>query len=143
MGKEYATNLSDRQWKILEPLVPKVKSNGKTGGRPAEYERRWVINAILYLLRAGCAWRLLPKEFPPYRLVFHYFSLWKKDGTWKQIHDHLRGEVRESVGRKRTPTAGIIDSQSVKTTEKGGSAAMMRGRKSRAANGTSSSIRSV
>ena len=137
MGKIYATDLNDRQWSILEPLVPGVKSDRKTGGRPADYCRRAIIDGILYLLRTGCAWRLLLKEFPPYAIVFHYFSQWKKDGTWKRIHDRLRGDVRESVGKKRMPTAGIIDSQSVKTTEKRGSTAMTRGRKSRVASGTS------
>lgn len=141
MGKRYATDLSDAEWEILKPLVPKPRSNRKIGGRPIEYERRSIVDAILYLLRTGCAWRLLPNDFPPYQIVYHYFSTWKKDGTWKRIHDRLRGDVRESVGKNRSPSAAIIDSQSVKTTEKGGSAVTTQERRSRVASGMCSSTR--
>ena len=121
----YSTDLTDAEWTLLEPLVPAPK----LGGRPAKYPRREVINAIRYVLRAGCAWRLLPHDLPPWQLAYHYFWLWRRDGTWRQIHDALLPGVRKSGGRNPTPSAAIIDSQSVKTTEKGGPEAMTRGRK--------------
>jgi putative transposase len=130
--KVYSTDLTDAQWRCLEPLVPAPKP----GGRPAKYPRREIVNAILYLLRSGCSWRLLPHDFPPWRIVFYYFWRWRKAGIWAQIHDTLRGDVRQAAGRPRQPSAGIMDSQSVKTTEKGGSAAMMRGSKLRGVSAT-------
>ncbi len=112
----YPSDMTDEEWAILDPLVPAAK----TGGRPRQYERREVVNAIRYLLRSGCSWRMLPHEFPPYRTVFHYFRTWRQDGTWERIHDYLRDEVRQKQGREVSPSAGVMDSQSVKTTEKGG-----------------------
>jgi len=82
-----------------------------------------VVNAIFYVLRSGCAWRMLPKDFPPYQTVYMYFKQWEKDGTWEKVHDVLRDRVRSREGRKKSPSAGIVDSQSVKTTEKGALAA--------------------
>jgi putative transposase len=118
----------------MEPLVPQAKR----GGRPEEYPKREIINGIRYLVRTGCAWRLLPREFPPWSTVYHYFRAWKTDGTWFTIHEYLRGEVRERVGRQRQPSAAVIDSQSVKTTEQGGLLLdTMRARRSRAASATS------
>lgn len=111
----YPTDLTDGEWAILEPLVPAPKS----GGRPAKYSRREVINAIRYVLRTGCAWRLMPHDLPPWQLVYHYFWAWRREGIWQQIHDTLHIRVRQATGREGSPSAAIIDSQSVKTTEKG------------------------
>lgn len=114
--KLYHTELSDKDWKLLGPLVPQPKP----GGRPAEYTRRDIVNAILYLLRTGCAWRLLPREYPPFPTVFHYFTNWKKDGTWRRNHDTLVERVRKEDGREKYPSAGIIDSQTAKTADQAG-----------------------
>lgn len=123
--RKYSTDLSDAEWQILEPLLPPEKP----GGRHRRYPMRDIIDALQYVLRAGGAWRLLPHDFPHWRAVYEYFRCWKKDGTWLRIHDHLHEEVRQQMQRKVQPSAAIIDSQSVKTTEKGGLLAMMGRRK--------------
>lgn len=117
----YPTDLTDRQWNILKPLLPSARGKGTSGGRPRDVDLREVLNAVFYLLRTGCAWRMLPHDFPAWPIVRYYFDAWKKDGTWKKIHDVLRAKVRIRAGKNPEPTAGIIDSQSSKTTEKGGS----------------------
>ena len=115
----------------------------KPGGRPVKYPRREIVNAILYLVRSGCQWRMLPHEFPPWKTVYGYFAAWKKDGTLDRLHDELRGDLRQAEGKQRQPTAAILDSQTVKTTEKGGHTAMTAVRRSTAASGTSWSTRSA
>lgn len=123
--RAYQSDLSDMEWRILEPLLPPERP----GGRHRGYAVREIINAIQYLIRGGCAWRLLPHDLPQWQSVYHYFRRWKRDGTWLRIHDHLHQEVRKQMGRDAQPSAVIIDSQSVKTTEKGGSTAMMERRR--------------
>ena len=135
----YPSDLSDKQWQIIAPLIPPAKP----GGRPRVVDTREVINATLYLVRSGCAWRMLPTDFPPWSTVHGYYRRFRLAGVWQQIHDSLREQVRLEAGREATPSAAIIDSQSVKTTEKGGAAVMMPARKSTAANDISLSRPSV
>lgn len=112
---DYPSDLTDEQWQIIRWLLPK---KCKRGRKPAD--RREVVNAILYVNRTGCQWRALPHDFPKWKTVYNTFWRWRKDGVWQRIHDTLRERVRSSEGKKKTPTAAIIDSQSVKTTEVGG-----------------------
>ena len=121
----YPTDLTDAQWKRIAPYVPRPKP----GGRPAQYTRREVVNAILYQARNGCTWRALPHDLPPYRIVFHYFRAWQADGTWDRLHDALREKVRRQAGKRPKPTAAILDSQSVTTTEVGGPRGIDAGKK--------------
>jgi len=114
----YPTDLTDEQWDLLRVLLPKPRPAGSRG-RPRA-DMRKIFNGLLYYVRAGCAWRLLPKDFGPYQTVNHYFRMFKGQGHWQWMHDVLRGAVRESVGKRRQPTAAILDSQTVRSADQAG-----------------------
>jgi putative transposase len=121
----YPSDLTDAQWRLVEKRIP----SPLPGGRPRSVDMREVLNGILYLVRTGCSWRQLPHDFPPWGTVHYYYRVFRLNGTWERIHEALREQVRKDAGRKRTPSAAILDSQSVKTTEKGGRAATTPARK--------------
>ncbi len=124
----YSSDLTDAQWALVEPMLTRPRrSDGR--GRPREVDVREVLNAILYVLREGCRWRSLPHDFPNWNTVYWYFARWTEDGTWERVNDHLRRQWRVQIGRDAEPSAAIIDSQSVKTTEKGVIAASTRARR--------------
>lgn len=120
--KGYPSDLRDEEWALLEPLVPAVKS----GGRPARHTRhtrREIVNAILYVIQGGNQWRALPHDLPPWQTAYYYFRRWRNDGTWETLHSAVREQARKRLGREATPSAAILDSQSVKSSQRGGRAA--------------------
>ena len=116
MDAVYPTDLSDEQWQAMSRLIPPAKP----GGRPRTVNMRQVLNALFYLLRTGCAWRMLPQEYPPKDTVYYYFKTFRENGVWERIHDLLRKRVRVQHGKHQQPSAAILDSQSVKTAGKRG-----------------------
>jgi putative transposase len=122
----YPSDLTDEQWETLQQVVPKPK-RGRSG-RPPLYARREVWNAIFYQSRTGCQWRALPHDFPPWNLIWEHFCRWRDSGLIERVHDALREQVRTAAGKEATPSAAIIDSQSVRTPQKGGPTAMMLAR---------------
>ena len=119
VARGYASDLNDAQWALIERHIPPARP----GGRPRRVDIRAIVNAIFYLLRTGCQWRLLPKEFPPWGTVWWYFRRWRREGLWVHIHRALYQLVRAKAGRRPGPSVVIMDGQSVKTTEKGAFAA--------------------
>ena len=112
----YWTDLTEAQWAAIAPLVP----DAKPGGRPRKASSRELVNAILYALRAGCSWRLLPADLPPWQTVYYYLQRWRREGVWARIHHLVLVGDRERAGREPSPTAAIIDSQSVRTADQRG-----------------------
>jgi putative transposase len=116
MRRPYSTDLSDAEWAYLEEHLPTTENEG----RPRLHSLREILDAIFYITRSGCAWRLLPHEFPPWKTVYHYFRAWRLNGSWERMHQALRERVRVRLERNPQPSAGVVDSQSVKTTGVGG-----------------------
>ena len=140
--QRYPSDVTDAEWTIIAPMIPPQRQ----GGRHRETDMREVMNAVRYVLRTGCQWRQLPKDFPPRSTVYNYFWEWTRYGVLDRIHHMLLVKVREVEGREASPTAAIIDTQAVKATEKGGLKAIRsdttQQRKPRALSAMSSSIRS-
>jgi transposase len=139
-GLRYPSDLTNEEWALVEPLIPPARR----GGAKRTVDVREVVNGLMYVLSTGCQWRAIPKDLPPRSTIYDYFDLWSWEGALNRIHDALYLRCREAASREASPTAAIIDSQSVKSAEKGGRAsirpATTRARKSRARSGTSSSI---
>jgi len=126
MRKKYPTDLSEREWELIEKYL---RVSYKKGGRPLKYSKREVLNAILYVLRTGCQWRYLPHDFPSWKAVHEQFRRWKKQGVFEKMNYDITKYSRSKMGRNEEPSACIVDSQSVKTTEKGGQKATMEQKK--------------
>ena len=120
MRKEYKSDLTDKEWELSKPHIPPAKR----GGRPRKTDMREVLNAMFYVVKTGCQWDLLPHDFPAKGTVYDYFNTWRKDGTLEVLNRQLSEQLRQQMGREATPSATIMDSQSVKTTEKGGIAVL-------------------
>lgn len=134
MAREpYSSDLTSAQWQRIAPLIPPAKP----GGHPRTVDIRAILNAIFYRTKTGCQWRNLPHDLPPWGTAAGYYRIWRRNGTWETIHAALREQVRIKAGREATPSAAIIDSQSVKTTEKGDHADPTRGRRSTGASAIS------
>jgi len=132
--RRYDTDLTDGQWELIAPMIP----DARAGGRPRKATSRELVDAILYFLRAGVAWRLLPHDLPPWQTVYYYLRRWQREGVWDRVHHTLVIADRERAGREASPTAAILDSQSIKTADqKGDRGAMMRARRSKGASATS------
>lgn len=116
MRRAYQSDLSDEEWEVIESHLPIPR----TPGRPRLHPLREILDAVFYVVRGGCAWRLLPHDFPPWKTVYHYFRYWRLDGTWERMHSVLRKQVRVRLKKDPQPSAAIVDSQSVKTTGVGG-----------------------
>jgi putative transposase len=125
----YPTDLTDEEWNQIKSLVPTPRSGKGKRGRPVENDRRSLVNAIFYMVKAGCAWRLLPRDYPCWQTVYAYYRQWSQDWTWRFIHDTLRDWLRKESGRKVAPTAAIVDSQSVKTPDQAGERGYDAGKK--------------
>ena len=111
--KPYPSDLNDAEWQIIKPLIPPAKP----GGRPRKTDMREVLNGVFYILCSGCAWRMLPHDLPPWQTVYHYFRQWKGDGIWEDMNQTFRIKLRMAEGREAEPSAAVMDSQSVKTTD--------------------------
>jgi transposase len=133
----YPSDLTDQEWERIEAVLPKAKG-GRTG-RPSKYPRREIWNAIFYQARTGCQWRYLPHDLPPWEDVWDHFRRWRDTSLIETVHDALRPQVRVQAGREPSPSAAIIDSQSVKTPQKGGPMATTTARRSKGASGISPS----
>jgi transposase len=132
--RAYPSDLTEGQWALIEPMIPAAAP----GGRPRRAPKREIVEAILYLLRAGCSWRLLPHDFPPWQTVYYYLRRWEREGVWARVHHTLVMADRERVGRDASPSAAVIDSQTVRTADqKGDSRAMTPARRSTDASATS------
>jgi transposase len=114
--RAYPSDLTDDQWLVIAPMIP----TARPGGRPRKAEGREIVDEILYLLRAGCSWRLLPHDFPPWQTVYYYLRRWEREGVWARVHHALVMADREREGRDASPSAAVLDSQTVRTADQKG-----------------------